>query len=65
MTTYTLPEMPYKYDALEPHLDARTMEIHHTKHHQACTTKLNADACFGTVESTHVPIRQKHLEQRY
>ena len=33
MGKYTLPEMPYAYDALEPHIDARTMEIHHTKHH--------------------------------
>ncbi len=32
---YSLPELPYAYDALEPHIDARTMEIHHTKHHQA------------------------------
>ena len=36
---YTLPELPYAYDALEPHFDARTMEIHHTKHHQGYTTK--------------------------
>jgi Fe-Mn family superoxide dismutase len=41
MTQYELPKMPYAYDALEPHIDARTMEIHHTKHHQAYTTKLN------------------------
>lgn len=33
--TYKLPELDYAYDALEPHIDARTMEIHHTKHHQA------------------------------
>ena len=39
---YTLPELHYAYDALEPHFDARTMEIHHTKHHQGYTTKVNA-----------------------
>src|SRR3989338_7963747 len=32
---HTLPKLPYAYDALEPHIDAKTMEIHHTKHHQA------------------------------
>ena len=39
---YTLPPLPYAYDALEPHIDARTMEIHHNKHHQAYIDNLNA-----------------------
>jgi Fe-Mn family superoxide dismutase len=38
---YTLPELGYAYDALEPHIDARTMEIHHTKHHAAYVTNVN------------------------
>lgn len=38
---FELPKLPYAYDALEPHIDARTMEIHHTKHHNGYTTKLN------------------------
>jgi Fe-Mn family superoxide dismutase len=38
---YTLPELDYAYDALEPHIDARTMEIHHSKHHNAYVTNLN------------------------
>ena len=39
---YTLPDLPYAKDALEPHIDARTMEIHHDKHHAGYVTKVNA-----------------------
>jgi Fe-Mn family superoxide dismutase len=39
---FELPKLPYAYDALEPHIDARTMEIHHSKHHQGYTNNLNA-----------------------
>jgi Fe-Mn family superoxide dismutase len=38
---YSLPDLPYDYSALEPHIDARTMEIHHTKHHQTYVDRLN------------------------
>lgn len=44
---HTLPALPYPYEALEPHIDAKTMEIHYTKHHQAYIDKLNA-AIAGT-----------------
>lgn len=51
---HTLPPLPYAYDALEPHIDARTMEIHHTKHHQTYIDKLNA-AIAGT-EWENLPV---------
>ncbi|MFD0965151.1 superoxide dismutase [Pseudofulvibacter geojedonensis] len=44
---FELPKLGYAYDALEPHIDARTMEIHHSKHHNGYTTKLN-----GAIEGT-------------
>lgn len=46
--SFELPQLPYAYDALEPHIDARTMEIHHSKHHNAYTTNLNA-----AIQGTH------------
>ncbi len=45
--SFELPQLPYAYDALEPHIDARTMEIHHSKHHQGYTNNLN-NAIAGT-----------------
>ncbi|MFH1525270.1 MAG: superoxide dismutase [Bacteroidota bacterium] len=42
MAKFELPALPYSYDALEPHIDARTMEIHHSKHHAGYVAKLNA-----------------------
>lgn len=53
---YSLPKLPYAYSALEPHIDAKTMEIHHTKHHQAYVDKLNA------VMEKHPELEEKELE---
>ncbi|MAO07630.1 MAG: superoxide dismutase [Alteromonas sp.] len=53
--SFTLPSLPYAKDALEPHIDAKTMEIHHGKHHAGYTSKLN-DAIEGT------PMEGKSIE---
>lgn len=53
---YTLPDLPYLASALEPHIDARTMEIHHDKHHNAYVTKLN-EALAGT-DVPDMPIEE-------
>ena len=52
---YTLPDLPYAANALEPHFDARTMEIHHGKHHNTYVTKLN-DALAGAGVASDQPI---------
>ncbi len=56
MGKYELPPLPYSYDALEPNIDARTMEIHHTKHHQTYTDKLNAalDKCPSDIQNKDI-----------
>ncbi len=54
--SFELPKLPYSYDALEPAIDARTMEIHYTKHHGAYTAKLN-EAISGT------PLEGKSIEE--
>lgn len=52
---YTLPDLPYAFNALEPHIDARTMEIHHDKHHAAYIAKVNA-ALEGHADLAALPI---------
>ena len=58
MGKYTLPEMPYAYDALEPHIDAQTMEIHHTRHHQKYTDTMN-----GALEKLSPELQDKDIEE--
>lgn len=53
---YALPPLPYAYDALEPHFDARTMEIHHTKHHQTYITNVNNALAEASV--AEVPVEE-------
>lgn len=52
---YELPKLPYPYNALEPHIDARTMEIHHTKHHQAYINNVN-NAIKDSPELANLPV---------
>lgn len=52
--SFELPELPYAYDALQPHIDARTMEIHHGKHHAGYTAKLNAAVDFSEYENKSI-----------
>lgn len=54
---FTLPKLTYEYNALEPIIDAKTMEIHHTKHHQAYVTGLN------TIIEAHTELQNKTIEE--
>jgi Fe-Mn family superoxide dismutase len=59
---FELPKLPYAYDALEPHIDARTMEIHHSKHHNAYTTNLNAAIAGTDLEGKSIEDILKNLD---
>ena len=60
---FELPSLPYAYDALEPHIDARTMEIHHGKHHNGYTSKLNAAIEGTTLASQSIEEILKNVSQ--
>ncbi|MBU6339995.1 MAG: superoxide dismutase [Bacteroidetes bacterium] len=60
---FTLPELPYAFDALEPHIDARTMEIHHGKHHAAYVNNLNAAVQGTALESQSLEDLIAHVSQ--
>ena len=59
---FELPQLPYAYDALEPHIDARTMEIHHSKHHNAYVTNLNAAIAGTDLEGKSIVDLMKNLD---
>ena len=59
---FELPKLPYAYDALEPHIDARTMEIHHSKHHNAYVTNLNAAIAGTDLEGKSIEDLMKNLD---
>ena len=59
---FELPQLPYAYDALEPHIDAKTMEIHHSKHHNAYTTNLNAAIAGTDLEGKSMEEILKNLD---
>ena len=60
---FTLPDLPYAYDALAPHIDARTMEIHHSKHHNAYITNVNNAIAGSPLESLSVEALISDLSQ--
>ena len=52
--SFELPQLPYSYSSLEPHIDAQTMEIHHSKHHAGYTTKLNVAIAGSSLEGQSI-----------
>jgi Fe-Mn family superoxide dismutase len=61
---FELPQLPYAYDALEPYIDARTMEIHHTKHHNAYITNVNAAIAGTDLEGKSIEDILKNLDMK-
>lgn len=64
MSKYELPQLPYNFDALEPYIDAKTMEIHYTKHHQTYTNNLNAalEKCSEDVQNKDITAILSNLD---
>ena len=60
---FELPKLPYAYNALEPHIDARTMEIHHSKHHQAYVTNLNGAIAGSDAEKLSIEDICKNISK--
>lgn len=60
--SFELPTLPYAYEALEPHIDARTMEIHHSKHHAGYTAKLNAAIAGTPAENSSIEAILSQLD---
>ena len=54
--SFQLPDLTYNHDALEPHIDSKTMQIHHSKHHAGYTSKLNA-----AIEGTELALSLIHI----
>ena len=65
MSKYELPKLQYNFDALEPHIDAKTMEIHYTKHHQTYTNNLNAalEKCSEEIQNKDITEILSNLDQ--
>ena len=62
LMAFTLPSLPYSNDALEPHIDTKTMEIHHGKHHNGYTTKLNDSLVGNELENKSIEEILKNLD---
>lgn len=63
MTEHKLPKLPYEYDALEPHIDEKTMRIHHSKHHQGYVNKLNKALAKHEGHKAHAKLSERSVQE--